>query len=73
MNIEKKENLPIEPTMIEIIESCRDILGEELCNDLAELDDLGDVISLMYTALIEKGIDPIEFLKFVDTIEDMRN
>jgi len=69
LGLEDKENLPIEPTIIEIVNSCKDILGDDY-EYISQMDDVGDVIGAIYTVLLERGIDPPdEFLRFIDVIE----
>lgn len=52
-----------EPTAAEIADACKDVLDRATCEEIAAMDD-EEAIGLVFTALIEAGVDdPEEFLK----------
>ncbi len=69
MTPENSETLDEEPTIIEIADSCRDILDSETCDEIAAQESTEDALGLAFTALIEAGEDPEEFLKNKNLLE----
>lgn len=57
-----------EPTVIDLISACSDVLDPESCEDLRSME-IGDAIGYAFTLLIEAGIDdPEGFLREKDIL-----
>ncbi len=59
----------LEATVAEIADACREVLDEEICDEIAEQDNPDDALGLAFTALCEAGEDPEEYLKEKGVLE----
>ena len=69
MGLEHSEILEEEPTVAEVADVCRAILGDEICDEIAMMEDLEEAIGLAFTLLIEVGEDPEAFLRSKGLLE----
>lgn len=63
MGLDNKEQLDEEPTPAEIAEACRDLLEAEVCDEIAEQEETETALGLAFSAILETGEDPEEYLK----------
>lgn len=69
MGLDDKEILQEEPTPAEIAEACSEVLEPVACEEIAALEDTETAIGLAFTALIEAGENPEEFLRTKGILE----
>lgn len=71
MGIDDAENLAEGVTSAEIADACREVLGEDVCADIAAEGDPGEALGFAFAALIQAGQDdPEAFLKGEGILED---